>query len=218
MQLRRISALEREKVENEFRQLQETIARLERAAGRSQRKILAEVREETEELKKKLRGARRTQIRGPVQEFRREELEAHEQVAVTLSQGGYIKQILASTYRSQHRGGKGVLSMNTREDDPVRHILGRRHARHPAFLYRSWERYLGLTSYELRADTSRNTRGVPVANVVALKDTETVSFNSRRPGPRGGGPLPRADDSERESETRGPRRVREHKPEPASIR
>ena len=173
MQLRRISALEREKIENEFRQLQETIGGLEEVLA-DPAKILAEVRAETEEVKKKLRGSRRTQIRGPVQDFRREELEAHEQVAVTLSKGGYIKRILASTYRSQHRGGKGVISMNTREDDPVRHILvGDTHDTLLFFTDRG--RVLRLTSFELRADTSRNTRGVPVANVVALKDTEKVS-------------------------------------------
>ena len=81
------------------------------------------MKSETEALKKKVGEKRRTAISGEVQEFRREDLEAHEQVVVTLSQGGYIKRIPASTYRNQHRGGKGVTSMNTRDDDPVRHIL-----------------------------------------------------------------------------------------------
>ena len=173
MQLRRIAALERARIESEFQELQATIRGLEEMLA-DPSKVLAEVRSETDELKKKVRGARRTEIRGPVQDFKREDLEAHQQVVVTLSQGGYIKRIPASTYRSQHRGGKGVVSMNTRDDDPVRHILvGDTHD--TLLFFTGKGRVLQLTSFDLRADTSRNTRGVPVVNVVALGDTERVN-------------------------------------------
>ena len=173
MQLRRIAALEREKIESEFQELQAIIRDLEELLSDPQ-KILAAVAEETREMKKMLRGARRTAITGEVQDFSREELEAHEQVVVTLSQGGYIKRILASTYRNQHRGGKGVTSMNTKDDDPVRHILvGDTHDTLLFFTNRG--RVLSLKSYELRADISRNTRGVPVVNVIPLSDTERVN-------------------------------------------
>ena len=173
MQLRRIAALERERIESEYQELQATIAELE-ALLADPEKVSAEVARETEELKKKVRGARRTQIAGEAQEFSREELEAHEQVVVTLSQGGYIKRILASTYRNQHRGGKGVYSMRTREDDPVRHILvGDTHD--TVLFFTNTGRVLSTRSYELRADVSRNTRGVPVANVVPLSDREHVN-------------------------------------------
>ena len=173
MQLRRIAALEREKIETEYQELQERIRGLEELLG-DPGKVLAAVREETEEVKKKLRGARRTAIGGPAQEFDRRDLEAHEQVVVTLSKGGYIKRIPASTYRNQHRGGKGVVSMNIREDDPVDHILvGDTHDLLLFFTNRG--RVLQLTSYELRADTARNTRGVPVANVIALAEGERVN-------------------------------------------
>ena len=173
MQLRRIAALEREKIETEYRELQETIAELE-ALLADPAKISAEVARETEELKKKVRGARRTAIAGEAQEFSREELEAHEQVVVTLSQGGYIKRIPASTYRNQHRGGKGVYSMRTKEDDPVRHILvGDTHD--TVLFFTNTGRVLSTRSYELRADISRNTRGVPVANVIPMSDKEHVN-------------------------------------------
>ena len=173
MQLRRIAALEREKIESEYKELQETIAELV-ALLADPEKVSAEVARETEELKKKVRGARRTQIAGEAQEFSREELEAHEQVVVTLSQGGYIKRIPASTYRNQHRGGKGVYSMRTREDDPVRHILvGDTHD--TVLFFTNTGRVLSTRSFELRADVSRNTRGVPVANVVPLSDREHVN-------------------------------------------
>jgi DNA gyrase subunit A len=173
MQLRRIAALEREKIENEYQGLQATIRDLEELLG-DPKEVLAVVRAETEELKKKLRGARRTAIRGEVQQFSREELESHERVVVTLSQGGYIKRIPAGTYRNQHRGGKGVTSMNTKDNDPVRHILvGDTHDVLLFFTNRG--RVLSLKSYELRADISRNTRGVPVVNVIPLSDSERVN-------------------------------------------
>ena len=173
MQLRRIAALEREKIQNEFDELTEKIIRLESLLGDPQ-KILSEVREEVEELKKKMRGARRTDIRGPIQDFRREELESHEQAVVTLSKGGYVKRIEASVYRNQHRGGKGVTSMRIKDDDPVSHILvGDTHDTLLFFTDRG--RVLRLTSYELRADTSRNTRGVPIVNVINLMDNEQVN-------------------------------------------
>ena len=173
MQLRRIAALERERLEQEYRELQDTIRGLEELLADTS-KVLAEVKTETQQLKKKFGQPRRTEISLDAHELSREELEAHEPVVVTLSQAGYIKRITATTYRNQHRGGKGVVSMNTKEDDPVKHILVvDTHDRLLFFTNRG--RVLALTSYELRADTSRNTRGVPLVNVIALGDTERVN-------------------------------------------
>ena len=173
MQLRRIAALERERLEQEYRELQDTIRRLEELLADTG-KVLAEVKTETQQLKKKFGQPRRTAISLNAHELSREELEAHEPVVVTLSQADYIKRITATTYRNQHRGGKGVVSMNTKEDDPVAHILVvDTHDRLLFFTNRG--RVLALTSYELRADTSRNTRGVPMVNVIALGDTERVN-------------------------------------------
>jgi DNA gyrase subunit A len=172
MQLRRIAALERERIENEYQELQTTIRGLEELLA-SPAKVDAQVKTETQELKKKVRDARRTDISGAVQDFSRAELEAHEQVVVTLSQGGYVKRIPASTYRKQHRGGKGVTSMTTRDDDPVRHILVV--DTHDTLLFLTNRgRVLRATTWDLRADVSRNTRGVPLVNLIALGDNEVV--------------------------------------------
>ena len=172
MQLRRIAALERERLEQEYQELQARIRELEELLA-DPAKVLAEVTRETRELRKKFGGPRLTEISDDAYDFERKDLEAHEQVVVTLSQTGYIKRIQATTYRNQHRGGKGVVSMNTKEDDAVKHILVvDTHDRILFFTNRG--RVLALTSYELRADTSRNTRGVPVANVIAIADSETV--------------------------------------------
>jgi len=131
------------------------------------------VKEETLEVKK-IGGKRRTLIEEAVDDLNREDLEPHESVVVTLSQGGYIKRIPAGTYRNQHRGGKGVVSMKTKEDDPVRNILVC--DTHDTLLFFTDRgRVLPIKAYELRPDTSRNTRGVPLVNVIPLADNEKVN-------------------------------------------
>ena len=173
LQLRRLAALERQRLEQEYQDLQEAIRGMEELLA-DESKVLAEVRNETGELKKKYGSKRRTEISRDAYDISREELEPHEQIVVTLSRGGYIKRIPASTYRNQHRGGKGVVSMNKRDDDAVRHILVTdTHQRLLFFTNRG--RVLSLTAYELKPDTSRNTRGVPVVNVISVMDTEKIS-------------------------------------------
>lgn len=173
LQLRRLAALERQRLEQEYQDLQEAIRGMEELLA-DESKVLAEVRSETADLKKKYGSKRRTEISRDAYDISREELEPHEQIVVTLSRGGYIKRIPASTYRNQHRGGKGVVSMNKRDDDAVRHILVTdTHQRLLFFTNRG--RVLSLTAYELKPDTSRNTRGVPVVNVISVMDTEKIS-------------------------------------------
>ena len=132
------------------------------------------MRTETFDLKKAFGQKRLTVITDYAYDFDRKELEAHESVVITLSEGGYIKRIPANTFRSQHRGGKGVVSMNTKENDPVRHILVV-DTHDKLLFFTNTGRVLALTSYELRADTSRNTRGVPIVNVIPLTDTERIN-------------------------------------------
>ncbi|MDE2822425.1 MAG: DNA gyrase subunit A, partial [Chloroflexota bacterium] len=172
MQLRRLAALEREKIENEYREIQETISRLEELLG-DPRKVDLEIKKETRALKKKIDGERLTQISDASIDINRDDIEPHEQVVITFSKGGYIKRIPAATFRNQHRGGKGVSGMNTRDNDPVRHILVV--DTHDMLLFfTSRGRVLPLKTYEIRPDTSRNTRGVPVVNVIPLSDEEQV--------------------------------------------
>ena len=172
MQLRRLAALEREKIENEYREIQETISRLEELLG-DPRKVDHVIKRETRTLKKKLDGERRTQISDASIDINRDDIEPHEQVVVTFSKGGYIKRIPATTFRNQHRGGKGVSGMTTRDNDPVRHILVV--DTHDMLLFfTSLGRVLPLKTYELRPDTSRTTRGIPVVNVIPLINDETV--------------------------------------------
>jgi DNA gyrase subunit A len=172
MQLRRLAALEREKIETEYRELQETIRGLNELLG-DPHKVDLEIKKETRTLKKKVDGVRRTEISDAAIDIDREDIEAHEQVVLTFSSGGYIKRIPAATFRNQHRGGKGVSGMNMRDDDPVRHLLVV--DTHDTLLFfTSRGRVLPLKAYELRPDISRNTRGIPVVNVIPLSDDETV--------------------------------------------
>lgn len=172
MQLRRLAALEREKIENEYREIQETISKLEDLLG-DPHKVDLEIKKETRALKKKVDGERRTQISDASIDINRDDIEPHEQVVVTFSKGGYIKRIPAATFRNQHRGGKGVSGMTTRDNDPVRHILVV--DTHDMLLFfTSRGRVLPLKTYELRPDTSRTTRGIPVVNVIPLSGEEQV--------------------------------------------
>ncbi|MBI4298782.1 MAG: DNA gyrase subunit A [Chloroflexi bacterium] len=175
MQLRRIAALEREKIEQEYQELRKTIEELEGILADPQ-KVLAVVRDETQKLKDDFGDPRRTEI---VEEepgaFRREELEPHQEVVITLSQRGYVKRIPSSTYRSQHRGGKGVLGMVTRDNDPVKHLVVA--DTHDVILFFTDRgRVQAMRCFEIPSDASRSTRGAPVINLIpALGEREQVN-------------------------------------------
>ena len=173
MQLRRLAALEREQIEKEYNEVRAAIAKMEDMLA-SERKMLGEVKKELRALKKKHGDERRTEIKDEAFDLTRAQLEPHEQIVVTVSQAGYIKRIPASTYRNQHRGGKGVGGMTTRDDDAVKHLLVV-DTHDKLLFFTNKGRVYSLTAYELRPDTSRNTRGVPLANVIAISDTETAS-------------------------------------------
>ena len=173
MQLRRLAALEREQLEKEYQDIRQAILEMEELLA-DDRKVLNEIKKELRQVKKKHGDDRRTDISQEAHDLSREELEAHEQIVVTLSQSGYIKRIPANTYRNQHRGGKGVGGMTTRDDDAVKHLLVvDTHDR--LLFFTNKGRVYSLTAFELRADTSRNTRGVPVVNVISASSIENVT-------------------------------------------
>ena len=174
MQLRRLAALERQRIEEEHEKLTKTIKELESLLADPQ-KVLGVVKEETAKLKKDFGKPRRTEINEEEAHRRsREELEPHQEVVITLSKKGYIKRIPSTTYRIQHRGGKGVVGMATAEDDPVQHLLvGDTHDTLLFFTNRG--RVLSLRCFELRPDTSRTSRGVPLNNLISLVGVEKVN-------------------------------------------
>ena len=173
MQLRRLAALEREQLEKEYNEIRAAIAKMEELLA-SEPKMLAEVKKELRALKKKHGDERRSEITDEAFDLTRAQLEPHERIVVTVSQAGYIKRIPSNTYRNQHRGGKGVGGMTTRDDDAVKHLLVV-DTHDKLLFFTNKGRVYSLTAYELRPDTSRNTRGVPLVNVIPVSDTEKVT-------------------------------------------
>ena len=175
MQLRRLAALERKKIEDEYQELMKTIAGLEALLADPQ-KILKVVREEIQKLSEKFGTPRRTEINEEEARRRtRAELEPHQEVVVTLTKNGYIKRIPSTTYRNQHRGGKGVVGMVTRDSDPIEQLLVA--DTHDTILFfTNRGRVFSLRCFELRPDSSRTSRGVPLVNVVGTGDREIVNI------------------------------------------
>jgi DNA gyrase subunit A len=174
MQLRRLAALEREKLEEEYRDLQKRIADLE-ALLADPSKVLALVKEDTQRLKKRFGDPRRTEIRdGEVTAFSMEEYVLHQDVVITLSRRGYIKRIPMTTYKLQHRGGKGVRGMTTRDDDVVQDLVVA-DTHDTLLLFTNRGRVFHLRSFDISADISRTSRGTPLVNLVRVAETERVN-------------------------------------------
>jgi DNA gyrase subunit A len=173
MQLRRLAALERERLEKEHQDLLKTIASLEELLG-SPAKILAAVKSETRKLKKDFGDARRTVIYpDEVREQSAEQFITQEDVVVTLSQRGYIKRVPCNTYKTQHRGGKGVRGMTTREDDALMElVVADTHATLLFFTNRG--RVYPLRVFQIPGDGSRVSRGTLLVNLIPLARGEQV--------------------------------------------
>lgn len=122
MQLQRLTALERSKIEEEFKALQEDIKRY-RAILASAQMVDNLIKEELAELKKKFGDERRTEIAATAEEIEIEDLILEEDMAITISNTGYIKRLAVSAYRKQKRGGKGVSAMTMKEEDFVKNLF-----------------------------------------------------------------------------------------------
>ena len=122
MQLQRLTALEREKIESEYLELIKKISMLKSILG-DQKKVLSIIREELLALQKKYGDERRTQIIARIDDLEIEDLIAEEDMVITLSHAGYIKRLPVSTYRKQKRGGKGVAGVGMRDEDFVERLF-----------------------------------------------------------------------------------------------
>ena len=174
MQLRRLAALEREKLEEEYKDLLKRIADLESLLANPAR-VMATIKEDCQKLKKRFGDPRRAEISDEeVTDHALEEYILHQDVVITLSRRGYIKRIPSATYKLQHRGGKGVRGMTTREDDaPQDLVVADTHDTLLFFTNRG--RVHHLRCFAIPADTSRTTKGTPVINLLRLGENEKVS-------------------------------------------
>ena len=175
MQLRRLAALERKKIEDEYEQVIRLIAELEDLLA-NPRKILTAIRDELDELVRKYGDDRKTRIQSDAnRELTAEDLVAAEDVVVTLSQRGYIKRQQIGTFRSQRRGGKGKLAMITREEDAVRHLLVAN--THDNILFFTNRGRVFITKVHTLPEASRQAKGLPIINLpgVMVDQGEYVS-------------------------------------------
>ncbi|MBV8596570.1 MAG: DNA gyrase subunit A, partial [Candidatus Eremiobacteraeota bacterium] len=172
LRLQRLVALERKKIEEEYVQLLKTIAGLEELL-RSERRIYGVVKDEIGALKKKFGDKRRTQIVEAEGEFEIEDLIADTEVVVTVTAGGYIKRVNADTFRSQNRGGRGVIGLALKKEDVVRHIFSATTHQHILF-FTNRGRVLRLRAHEV-PDASRQARGTALVNLLTLPPGETVT-------------------------------------------
>ncbi|MDP9266670.1 MAG: DNA gyrase subunit A [Chloroflexota bacterium] len=174
MQLRRLTGLERQKVEDEYAETIKLIAELESILA-NPRKLLFLIKSDLDELADDYGDERRTMILDDIsRELTDQELVADEDVLISLSSRNYVKRMPLSTYRAQHRGGRGVMGMATRDEDDVEHLhVARNHDRLYVFTDRG--RVFALKVHEL-PDASRTAKGTPIQNILeAMLPGERVS-------------------------------------------
>ena len=167
MQLRRLAALERKKIEDEYEEVIQLIGQLEDLLA-NPRKILQVIKDELTELRRKYGEERRTRIwDDATRELSAEDLITAEDVVVTLSQRGYIKRQQIRTFRSQRRGGKGKLAMITREEDAVRHLVVAN--THDNILFFTNRGRVFITKVHAMPEASRHAKGLPIINLPGVQ-------------------------------------------------
>jgi DNA gyrase subunit A len=172
MKLQRLTGLEREKIVKEFGDTLKEIERLKAILG-SEALVSNIIKEELSEIKKKYADERRTEIASETKEITIEDLIMDEEMVITVSHQGYIKRNPLSTYRSQRRGGKGLIGMETKEEDFVEQLfIG---ATHDYMLFFSnLGRLYWLKAFQI-PEAGRATRGKPLVNLLSLSDGERIT-------------------------------------------
>ena len=173
MQLRRLAALEQQKIQDEHQELTVHIAELEDLLA-NPGKIDGLIKEDCVKLKETYGDERRTRVFAqPVEDISEEDLVAHQEIVVTISERGYMKRVPLETYRTQGRGGRGVAGMQTREEDVVRHLIVC-DTHDSLLLFTQTGKVYSLKGYEV-PEASRQARGIPVQNLVELDPEDRVT-------------------------------------------
>jgi DNA gyrase subunit A len=174
MQLRRLANLERQKILDEYAEVLKLINYLEELLANPKR-IMSLIQEECANLKTKFGDARRTEIseQGEV-EFHEEDLIPHARVVVTLSNRGFVKRVPSQLYSLQHRGGKGIVGMGTREDDAIR-LLTTADTHDNLLFFTNHGRVFRLKCFEIPESTSRLSKGMAVINLFPIAESERVT-------------------------------------------
>lgn len=173
MTLGRLAALERNKVEEELKDILQHIGYYNMLLA-DINEIRKLIKEDLREIQGKYGDARRSEIiETEATDFKDEDLIPNEEVVVTLTEKGYIKRLPSNTYRAQRRGGRGITGMGTREDDTVRHLLVT-HSHDSLLFFTDRGRVFRLKVYEL-PDTGRTAKGEHLINLIAIEQKERVT-------------------------------------------
>ena len=172
MRLARLQGLEREKIDNEYAEILAFIKELEEILGSEQR-VLEVIKEEITEIRDKFGDERRTSIEPVVDDIDYEDLIEEEDVVVTMTKLGYIKRLSADTYRSQKRGGKGIIGMQTKEEDFVNTMfVASTHAY--LLFFTNTGRMYRIKTYEI-PEAGRQAKGTAIVNLIPLEPGEKIS-------------------------------------------
>ncbi|MDA0269794.1 MAG: DNA gyrase subunit A [Chloroflexi bacterium] len=173
MQLRRLAQLEAQKIQAEYQELMEFIAYLVDLLEHPE-KIDALIKTDCADLKEKYGDARRTQVfPQAVEDISDEDLVAHQQVVVTISDRGYMKRVPLETYRVQRRGGRGITGQTVREEDAIRHLTVC-DTHDSLLMFTDSGKIFSLKTYEV-PEGSRTARGIPAVNLVSLEQGDRVT-------------------------------------------
>ncbi|MGO1930318.1 MAG: DNA gyrase subunit A [Streptococcus thermophilus] len=172
MRLRRLTGLERDKIQNEYDDLLALITDLADILAKPER-VIAIIKEELDESKRKFADARRTELMvGEVVSLEDEDLIEEEDIVITLSNKGYIKRLAQDEFRSQKRGGRGVQGTGVNDDDFVRDIVSTSTHDHLYFMTNKGRVYR-LKGYEI-PEYGRTAKGLPIVNLLKLDEGETI--------------------------------------------
>ena len=172
MRLQRLTGLERDKIEEEYRDLMKKIERL-RAILADEKLLLDVIKKEILEIKEKYADERRTEIRHAEGEIDMRDLISDEEITITLTHFGYIKRLPSDTYKSQKRGGKGVAALTTREEDFVKHLITTRtHSR--LLFFTNKGRVFRLDAFEI-PEGKRQSKGTAIVNLLQLAPNEKIA-------------------------------------------
>ena len=172
MQLQRLTALEREKIEAEYLELLKQIERF-RAILASEKMMEEIIKDELTALKKKYGDERRTELIGEVEDIEIEDLIAEEDMVITVSHAGYIKRLAISAYRKQKRGGKGVTAMETRDEDFVEHLFVAS-TKDYLLVFTDQGRLYWIKVYEIPL-ASRQSKGKAIINLLQLGAKDKIA-------------------------------------------
>ncbi len=172
MRLARLQGLEREKIDSEYEELQKLIAHLTEVLG-SEAMVLDIIKEELSAIRDKYGDERRSEITAHADEINIEDLIEEEDVVITLTHFGYVKRMPVDTYTAQHRGGKGIMGMTTREEDFVEKLFVTSTHNHVLFFTNKGKMYR-LKAYEI-PEAGRQAKGTAIVNLLQLDGDEKVT-------------------------------------------